>query len=451
MADIEHVGEYKFPTTDDANDTGTTLTFDKDAASVGSPQAGDVVVMYSVFRATTGTTSITTTGGQTWTEHFELSPDNVPFAVYSCVFNGTWTADPVITYSGSAAARLLWVTIWRNVDNTDRWDVDPTVVDPTTGGDQSFAFNTNTNGALAMLGGGQGDNNTGTVNNSFTAPAGSGNIYWRSSGGADFNIGHAVKLIPTAGAIGTTTFDWSANESIGYQWYGALKPDSGVVTLVIADAVHAHTADNLALTQHNVLAISDATHGHTVDNVILVPNLIVQDSSHGHTADNLVLTQHNVLAIQDTLHGHTAENLNLTQHNVLTIADALHGHTVENLLLTQHNVLAIQDALHGHSADNIVLTVNDGSALVIQDAHHGHTADALVLTEHNILVIADALHGHTVDNLNLTQHSILAIQDALHAHMADQCNVFVPGEAPAEGSRLIRMGRHGRKRRQTPD
>ena len=40
--------------------------------------------------------------------------------------------------------------------------------------------------------------------------------------------------------------------------------------------------------------------------------LVIQDALHGHTADNLVLVQHNVLVIQDALHAHTAENVTLT-------------------------------------------------------------------------------------------------------------------------------------------
>lgn len=149
--------------------------------------------------------------------------------------------------------------------------------------------------------------------------------------------------------------------------------------------------------------------------------LVIQDAAHAHAADNLALTQHNVLAIQDAAHGHTADNQVLTQHNILAIQDASHGHSADNLVLTQHNVLAVQDALHAHAADNVVLTAHDpsGATLVIQDALHAHAADNVVLAQHNILVIADATHGHAADNLALVQHNVLAIQDARHVHMAD--------------------------------
>jgi hypothetical protein len=90
--------------------------------------------------------------------------------------------------------------------------------------------------------------------------------------------------------------------------------------------------------------------------------LVIQDSTHAHAADNLTLTQHNVLVIQDAAHTHTADNLDLVQHNVLAIQDGAHAHTADNLTLTAHApgvvVLEIQDALHSHTADNVVLVTS---------------------------------------------------------------------------------------------
>ena len=137
------------------------------------------------------------------------------------------------------------------------------------------------------------------------------------------------------------------------------------------------------------------------------------------------------LVIQDALHAHAADNIVLTQVHVLVIQDALHGHTADNLALTQVHVLAIQDALHGHAADNLTLTENSAADLVIQDGLHAHAADNLVLTQAHILAIQDALHAHAADNLALTQVHNLVIQDALHAHFGDNVGLTVPGaEAP---------------------
>jgi hypothetical protein len=41
-------------------------------------------------------------------------------------------------------------------------------------------------------------------------------------------------------------------------------------TLVVQDAVHAQTADNVTLVQHNVLVVANATHAQITDNIVLV-------------------------------------------------------------------------------------------------------------------------------------------------------------------------------------
>jgi hypothetical protein len=211
-------------------------------------------------------------------------------------------------------------------------------------------------------------------------------------------------------------------------------------TLVISDGAHAHTADNLALTQVHVLTVQDSSHGHVADNVVLEEisgstDLVIQDGAHPHTADNLALVQRvhytwsdpddattsggaTDLVIQDAAHAHAADNLVLTQVHNLAVADALHAHTADNLALTQAHVLTVQDALHAHTADSFALTQVHN--LVVAEALHGHLADNIVLGVGGIdLVVADALHAHVADGLVLTQVHVLTIANASHAHAAE--------------------------------
>ena len=131
----------------------------------------------------------------------------------------------------------------------------------------------------------------------------------------------------------------------------------GLINLVIADALHAHAADNVDLVQQNVLAIAEALHGHTSDNVALTQQnlLAIADALHGHAGDNVVLTVAGALTIAEAFHAHTADNVALTQQNVLAVADALHAHAADAIQLTQQHVLIISDALHAHIADNVSL------------------------------------------------------------------------------------------------
>lgn len=173
--------------------------------------------------------------------------------------------------------------------------------------------------------------------------------------------------------------------------------------LVIAEALHAHAADNLTLTQLHVLTVADASHAHTVDNVTLTQahTLAIAEALHAHAAENVVLSPAGTLEVADALHGHAADNLALTQAHNITIADAAHAHTADNIALTQAHVLAIADALHAHTADNVTLS-SAGTTLAIAEALHAHAADNLALTQLHILVINDALHAHLADALTLS-------------------------------------------------
>jgi hypothetical protein len=190
--------------------------------------------------------------------------------------------------------------------------------------------------------------------------------------------------------------------------FKATDAAGGPIVLVIQDATHAHSADNIVLTQQNTL--------------------VVQDGAHAHAADNVVLTGVGVdLIIQDGVHAHSADNLELIQANVLTIQDSTHAHLSDNLVLTQQNQLVIADALHAHTAENVTLSLS--TLLVTQDATHAHTADNIALTQANVLIIQEALHALSSDNVDLTQASTLIIDDALHALISDNVTLTIPSGA----------------------
>ena len=220
---ITHVADYRVPTVDDANETSTTSIFDKDAVTIATD---DVVLMLAQTKQTATTNSVTTTGGQTWTEEIDVVHNGLSHAIYQCVFNGTWDADPVVTNNGVANPRVMWVAAFRGVDTTTPWDVSPVAqAQAVSSTFVEATWDTATDGAWALVGGGSNDNNTWTVDNSFVAPSGSGNIYWRTSGGTDASQVITRKEIPTAGAVGATTLTQATlGSDSGWSWHGALKP-----------------------------------------------------------------------------------------------------------------------------------------------------------------------------------------------------------------------------------
>lgn len=154
-------------------------------------------------------------------------------------------------------------------------------------------------------------------------------------------------------------------------------------------------------------------------------DLTIAQADHAHTAENLALTTESTLAIADATHGHAADALALTTASALTIADATHGHAADNLGLTSASALTVADALHAHTADNI--TLDTSAALTVADAAHAHSADSIALSSQAVLALADALHAHAADSIALTSLYYLATQDALHAHLADNIGLSLPG------------------------
>lgn len=191
-----------------------------------------------------------------------------------------------------------------------------------------------------------------------------------------------------------------------------------VHSLVVQNASHEQTSDNAVLTQVHSLAIQNATHSHTAENLVLATagDLIVQNSIHAHSADSLTLTQVHNLSIANASHAHTAEGLALTQDHQLVTANASHAHTSQNVVLTQVHGLTVQSASHGHTAENLTLAAEGD--LGIQNASHGHTAQNLALTQVHQLVIANSSHAHSAENAALTQVHVLAVQNAAHSHSA---------------------------------
>lgn len=209
-----------------------------------------------------------------------------------------------------------------------------------------------------------------------------------------------------------------------------------VHVLAPADALHAHTAEQPALTQVHVLASADAAHAHSAEQpaVAQVHALVPADAAHAHAAEQPALTQTHVLAATDAAHAHSAEQPVLTQVHVLAPADALHAHVAEQPTLTQAHVLSPADALHAHTAEQPSVSESGASSVAPADATHAHTADQPAITQVHVLAPADAFHAHAADQPALTQIHALAAADAAHVHSAEQpaftqIHILTPADA----------------------
>lgn len=408
--------------------------------TTSTPSAGDTLII--VFRAATACTTTWPAGYDTFLVH-DATDDASDDVVTIVVRKATGSESTTITVTSSVSTKMAAVTYWIT------GAADPTVTSPEI---STVATGNSVNpdpGSRSVTGGPKDilalalDTHAGEQTSTVTYPTNyvnTGQITSGSGGAVATNcqINFCSRQVSAASSEDPSAFtisgaqDWAAYTIV-------VHPGSSSTPLTIQAASHAHAADNVVLTQHNVLAVQAASHAHVADNVGLGVALFVQDAAHAHVADGpLSLIQHHVLAIQEALHAHAADSLVLTQHNVLAIQAASHAHTADNLALIQHHVLAIADALHAHGADNVVLSLGGSTLLVIQNGSHEHTADGLVLGVG--LVVADAAHGHIADGVALTQHNILAIHDALHAQTADNVVLSIPGEEGGAGY-VVRLRR----------
>ena len=204
------------------------------------------------------------------------------------------------------------------------------------------------------------------------------------------------------------------------------------------DAVHLHTADNLALGVH--LTVDDAFHLHEADAIPALTgthNLTLAACDHLHDADALTLTQEHTLALADDTLLHEADTLNLAGTNILVVAESDHLHTADaaNLIVT----LAVDETYHEHTAPNltivsgfdlvipetVILTVSDNIAgmtvsMTVASSYHDHLADALAITADHFLTTAETYHLHTADSLNTYMTGDLPIQSAHHEIESDE-------------------------------
>lgn len=210
---ISLVGEIHVPAAENGSNTGTTITIDKDAAAWSTLASGDKVFV-SVYQRNSATWSVTTSGGQTWSEVFDTTDaTRGAWALYTCIFNGTWTADPVFTATGSSTNISGWAFALSGVDDAI-WEtgLTPSPTNDTTPYD--FAtVDTLVDGSWAIVFVAEPDDNTHTIDNSFGTLSGAATIYWRNPGGADGVLVISKKVIATAGAVGATTSTASASDT----------------------------------------------------------------------------------------------------------------------------------------------------------------------------------------------------------------------------------------------
>ncbi|MBI3353693.1 MAG: hypothetical protein HY034_02225 [Nitrospirae bacterium] len=172
-----------------------------------SMAAGDLVIMIANSRTSGITLAISATGGQAWTSETAITT-NGSMRLFWCRYNGTWTANPSVSFSVTANTTVA-MHVFRPMIGANTWALDVTQTTgffpaPSAPRDVTITgITTIINGALAFFVWSSQDNNRwGLQTAGWTNAGGS---QYRNTASADSSQSAAYKIMETAGTTGNVT------------------------------------------------------------------------------------------------------------------------------------------------------------------------------------------------------------------------------------------------------
>ena len=189
-------------------DNGTNTADPTAVTPPGGMQAGDLVLMIAQQRGTGATLAISQAGGQSWTAQAAQSQTNCTIRLFWCRFNGTWSANPSVDFSGTTCNSVV-MHVFRPSNTSSVWQVDVAQVSGTFAAPPAprtvtiTGITTITDGALVFAAWATADDNTwGTLTAGWSTP---GSAQYRNTSGSDQSQTHAYKVMATAGASGNVS------------------------------------------------------------------------------------------------------------------------------------------------------------------------------------------------------------------------------------------------------
>jgi hypothetical protein len=380
------------------SDNGSNLSDPTAITPPGSMVSGQLVVVFAVSRATSGTLSVSNAGGQTWTSLTQANQTTCRRRIFWCVFNGTWSANPSFTIGTTCSSAQMLV--FSPTSSAHTWAADNALSSAVQAAPSTPFTCTITGVTRTSYGVAIGWWNTisavtwGTLSGTGWSKTGLSAQY-RNTAGSDHSSTFAYN-------IGTgATNNVSQNESAGSAGGKDILSFKETVALTVANATQAQTVDNVALTQHQILTVANATQAQTADNVSLtahVPTytLTVENATQAQTADNVVLTAHlptYSLVVDDATQAQTADNVILTAHvpnYTLLVDDATQAQTTDEIILTAHNdippvTLFVDDCTQETRSDNIDLTYHPEGEVIVSDEGGWTDYTPMILNAYNDL------------------------------------------------------------------
>jgi len=216
-------------------DNGTNTASPTAVTPPANMQKGDLVILIAAARATSGTISMSNTGGQTWTALTQRNASANRSNIFWAVFNGTWSANPSVTM-GSTTNNIVVMHVFRPTNTNYSWAVDVAESSGTYTAPASpytvtiNGITTNTDGALVFAAWTSSDDNTwGNLTTGWSTP---GSAQYRNTSGNDQSVTAAYLIKSPAGATGNVSKDQTANGGdAGTKYIIAFKEVAPTTTL----------------------------------------------------------------------------------------------------------------------------------------------------------------------------------------------------------------------------
>jgi len=199
---IGYFGSASTPADGGTNTTNPTLV-----TPPGGMQAGDLVLMMAQRRASNGTLAISNTGGQAWTSEDQQNRANCRIRLFWCRFNGTWSANPSVSFGGTGTHTVV-MHVFRPSRANIVWERDVAQVSANFNAPGAPnrtvtipGITTITHGALVFAAWASVDDNTwGALTTGWSTP---GSAQYRC--GSNASQTHAYRIMATAGATGNVS------------------------------------------------------------------------------------------------------------------------------------------------------------------------------------------------------------------------------------------------------
>jgi len=197
---------------DNGNTAGATVLA---VTPPGSMITGDLVLMFAHNRddaAATTSVTVSTTGGQTWSQIPQFGGSGaITVNVFYCKYNGTWAANPAVTFSTTSNVHSVVMHVFRVSDPKNQWaygGVTTVTSYSVAGSTPATITGLTTSFKSSVVIGAWYSNNVRTWTNlAGSGWAVAGSAQYRNLAGSDQTSAYAYAVVNPAGASGDVSKD----------------------------------------------------------------------------------------------------------------------------------------------------------------------------------------------------------------------------------------------------